>query len=143
MQGTVRISGKMTPTFDPEKYGILLSEYRPKLIRTEAENDLALALVEDLMHRQSRTSEENELYDLLIALIEKFEQEFYNPGSLAIPHLTLQFLLEQQGLTTADLTEVFGPQEAVTEILKGTHEMTLTQAKAVATLLKVEPSVFL
>jgi HTH-type transcriptional regulator/antitoxin HigA len=32
-----------------------------------------LAIAEELMHRPDRSPEEDELYDLLIVLIEKFE----------------------------------------------------------------------
>ena len=67
----------MTLAFNPEKYKELLFNYQPKIIRTEAENEKALAMVEELMHRKDRTPEEEELYELLITLIEKFEQEYY------------------------------------------------------------------
>lgn len=71
----------MTVTFNPEKYKELLLSYQPKLIRTEEENEKTLAIVEELMHRQNRSPEENELYELLIFLIEKFEREFYSPDT--------------------------------------------------------------
>jgi HTH-type transcriptional regulator/antitoxin HigA len=66
----------MTLTFNPDKYKELLTVYLPKVIKTESENEQALVIVEDLMHRK-RSPEENELYQLLITLIEKFEQEYY------------------------------------------------------------------
>ncbi|MEG4575445.1 transcriptional regulator [Microcoleus sp. N3A4] len=53
-----------------------MSQYQPKIIRNEADNEKALAMVEEFMHRADRTLEEDELYELLIALIEKFEQEY-------------------------------------------------------------------
>jgi hypothetical protein len=34
----------MTLTFDLENYTTLLTQYRPKIITTEAENDTAIAL---------------------------------------------------------------------------------------------------
>ncbi len=40
-----------------------------KIIKTEEENEKALAIVEELMHRSNRTPEEDELYELLITLI--------------------------------------------------------------------------
>lgn len=76
MLSLIRITGKMTVTFNPDKYKELLSQYQPKIIRTEAENEKALAMVEELMHRCDRTPEEDELDELLMALIEKFEQEY-------------------------------------------------------------------
>jgi len=67
----------MTLTFNSEKYKEILFNYQPKIIRTEAENEKALVIVEEIMHRKDRTPEEEELYELLIILIEKFEQEYY------------------------------------------------------------------
>ena len=67
----------MTLTFNAEKYKELLFNYQPKIIRTEVENEKALVIVEELMHKKDRTIEEEELYELLITLIEKFEQEYY------------------------------------------------------------------
>ncbi|MBR8826999.1 MAG: hypothetical protein DSM107014_03675 [Gomphosphaeria aponina SAG 52.96 = DSM 107014] len=43
------------------------------IINTEAENEKAVAIVEELLQGQNRSSEEQELYDLLITLIEKEE----------------------------------------------------------------------
>lgn len=37
----------MTLTFNPDKYKELLSQYQPKIIRTEAENEKALASVDE------------------------------------------------------------------------------------------------
>jgi HTH-type transcriptional regulator/antitoxin HigA len=100
-------------------------------------------VIEQLMHRNDRSSEENELYELLIALVEKFEQEFYQPGSRSTPHSMLQFLMEQQGMTTANLAEVLGSEAEVEVILKGEREMSIAQIKSLSQLFKVEPSVFI
>jgi HTH-type transcriptional regulator/antitoxin HigA len=133
----------MTFTFNSSKYGELLSQYQPKLIRTEADNERALAIAEELMHRSNRSPEENELYDLLIVLIEKFEQEFYQPGSNSNSHSMLQFLIEQQGLATADLVAALGSEVIVTETLTGDRELSIAQVKRLSTLFKVDPSVFI
>ena len=42
----------MTLTFDPIHYSELLFQYQPKIIKTEAENEKALSLVEQLMHQK-------------------------------------------------------------------------------------------
>ncbi len=132
----------MTLIFSSEKYGDLLSQYQPKLIKTEEENERALATVEELMHRRDRSPEENELYDLLIALIEKFEQEFYQPSQVA-SHSMLQFLMEQQGLSTTHLAEVLGSEGLAAEALKAEHQLTIAQIKALSKLFKVNPIVFI
>ncbi|MCC5644178.1 hypothetical protein LC607_14725 [Nostoc sp. CHAB 5824] len=58
----------MTLTFNPDKYKELLTAYLRKLIKSDVENEQALKIVEDLMHRE-RIPEEDELYQLLITLI--------------------------------------------------------------------------
>jgi HTH-type transcriptional regulator / antitoxin HigA len=133
----------MTFTFNSSKYSELLSQYQPKLIRTEAENERALAIAEELMHRPNRSPEESELYDLLIVLIEKFEQEFYQPSFDSNLQSMLQFLMEQQGLATANLSAVLGSEVIVAETLTGDRELSITQVKTLSNLFKVDPSVFL
>jgi HTH-type transcriptional regulator/antitoxin HigA len=133
----------MTLTFNRDKYTQLLIQYQPKLIRTEEENERALAIVEELMHRPNRSPEENELYELLITLIEKFEQEFYLPGKASTPHSMLLFLMEQQDIKQEDLVGVIGSEEIVAEVVKGKQEISQEQAKAIGKLFKVEPSLFI
>ncbi len=133
----------MTLTFNPDKYSQLLVRYQPKLIRTEEENEKALAIVEELMHRPNRSPEENEVYELLITLIEKFEGEFYSPGEASTPHSILVFLMEQQNVKPEDLLGIIGAEEVVAEVIKGKREMTLEQAKAIGKFFKVEPSLFI
>lgn len=67
----------MTRTFNAESYGKLLALYQPKTISTEEENEQAIALAEELEHRPNKTPEEETLLELLITLIEKFEDKYY------------------------------------------------------------------
>lgn len=132
----------MTLTFNPDKYKELLSQYQPKIIRTEAENEKALAIVEELMHRRDRTPEEDELYELLMALIEKFEQEYYAPGVTATPHSLLLFLMEQRSLQPADLVGIIGSEEGVYELVNGQGDISKEQALVLGSFFYVEPSLF-
>jgi HTH-type transcriptional regulator / antitoxin HigA len=133
----------MTLIFNPNKYSELLSQYQPKLIRTGAENDQALAIVEDLMHRSGRSPEEDELYDLLITLIEKFEQEYYLPGMSSTPHSMLLFLMEQRNLQAADLFEVFGSEAIATSVIANQLEFSKAHIKALGRFFNVDPGLFL
>jgi HTH-type transcriptional regulator/antitoxin HigA len=132
----------MTLTFNPEKYKELLLNYQPKLIRTEIENEKALAIVEELMHRKNRSPEENELYELLIFLIEKFEREFYSPNT-SNPHSMLLFLMEQQGIDNAELENVLGSSEVVDRLVDGRQKISQEQAKILGSFFHVDPSVFI
>jgi HTH-type transcriptional regulator / antitoxin HigA len=132
----------MTLTFSPTQYSALLSHHQPKLIKTEAENDRALAVVEDLMHRPNLTPEEDELLNLLVLLIERFETEFYQCGAASTPHSMLEFLMEQQDITQTDLLPIFASESEVQAVLKGDRDLTITQVKALATRFNVKPTAF-
>jgi HTH-type transcriptional regulator/antitoxin HigA len=131
----------MTLTFNPDKYKELLTAYLPRVIKTEAENEQALAIVEDLMHRK-RSPEENELYQLLITLIEKFEQEYYQPNQQNNPQSMLLFLLEQSDQTKADLQAVLGSETLVDDILNGNQKINPELTQKLAAFFHVEASIF-
>ena len=131
----------MTLTFNPDKYKELLTAYLPKVIKTEAENEQALAIVEDLMH-QKRSPEENELYQLLITLIEKFEQEYYQPNQQNNPSSMLLFLLEQSEKNKADLQTVLGSETLVDHILNGNQKINPELTQKLADFFHVEASIF-
>ena len=133
----------MTLTFNADKYKQLLCSYQPKIIRTEAENEKALAVVEKLMHRTNLTPEEKELFDLLVALIEKFEREYYSPGSGCTPNSMLLFLMEQREIKPTDLAKILGSQQAVEHIINGKGVITKAQAKTLSEFFQVEPSLFI
>ncbi|MEO1802224.1 MAG: transcriptional regulator, partial [Cyanobacteria bacterium J06629_2] len=67
----------MTLTINPSDYTQLLAKYQPKVIETEAENDRAIELAQELEHKANRSNEEDAILELLVTLIEKFEDENY------------------------------------------------------------------
>lgn len=120
-----------------------LSRYQSKFIKTEADNEQALVIAEKLMHRPNRSLEENELYDLLITLVEKFEQEYYLPGASSTPHSMLLFLMEQRNLQASDLVEVFGSEEIAADTIAHQAELSKDQIKALGLFFQVDPGLFL
>ncbi len=62
-------------------------------LETEAENDRAIAIAEELEHKSDRTNEESAILELLVALIEKFEDEHY-PLPAGTPQQMLLHLME-------------------------------------------------
>ncbi|HEY9691013.1 MAG TPA: hypothetical protein V6D15_02285 [Oculatellaceae cyanobacterium] len=132
----------MTLIFNPEKYKELLTTYLPRLIRTEAENQQALAIVEELMHRK-RTPEENELYHLLITLIEKFEQEYYQINQQSNPQSMILFLLEESGKNITDLQACLGSKNSVDNIMQGKDKISVEESKKIADFFHVDPRLFI
>ena len=133
----------MTLTFNRERYKDLLSEYQPKLIKTETENEQALVMVEKLMNLTTRTPEQQELYELLIVLVEKFEREFYRSGQKHDPISMLLFLMEQRDLQSSDLVDIFGSISVVEDVMAGRIEIDRSAAESLGRLFHVDSMLFI
>ncbi|MCC5640383.1 transcriptional regulator [Nostoc sp. CHAB 5844] len=131
----------MILTFNPETYALLLAKYQPKVITNDAENEQAILIAEELAHRTNRTSEESALYNLLIALIEKYEDEKYPMGETT-PLSILLHLIEARNLKQTDLIGVIGSSSVVSEIISGKQEISQAQAKVLGEFFQVDAGLF-
>ncbi|MBW4613141.1 MAG: transcriptional regulator [Desmonostoc vinosum HA7617-LM4] len=131
----------MTLTFNGKIYAELLAKYQPKVIKTDEDNKQAIALAEELSHKTNRTLEETALLDLLITLIEKYEDEYYPIGE-STPHSMLIHLMDAQGLEPTDLVEIIGSREVVFQIISGKQEITHEQTQALGKFFHVDASLF-
>ncbi len=135
----IRVAEKV----NPNKYGKLLTETLPTIIKTEAENDRAILIVENLLAKGDKLSfEENALLELLGKLIADFEEKFYQPRN-ASPQEVLIELMNARGLKQKDLAEVFGSKSRVSEVLSGKRKITKTQAKAIANFFNLSAELFI
>jgi HTH-type transcriptional regulator/antitoxin HigA len=132
----------MTLTINPESYALLLAKYQPKAIETEEENDRAIALATELEHKESRTKEEDAILELLIILIEKFENEQY-PMPEGTPHSMLLHLMESNDIKQESLVGVIGSRGVVSEVINGKRSISKTQAKALAEFFSVDVGLFI
>lgn len=107
----------MTRIIDKEIYAKLLAQYQPKIIETESENEAAIALAEELEHRD-RTPEEDIFLDLLIVLIENFEDEHYQFNAKASQSILLH-LMETRDLKQVELIDAIGFKGVVSEAIDG------------------------
>ncbi|MEH2239601.1 helix-turn-helix domain-containing protein [Nostoc sp.] len=131
----------MTLTFNRETYASLLAQYQPKVIKTDEENEQAITLAEELSHRINRTLEESALLDLLIALIEKYEDKNYPMGESTV-HSMLLHLIDAQSVKEADLVAILGSREVVFQVMSGKQEITQEMAKVLGNFFHVDTSLF-
>ncbi|MCA2723985.1 MAG: transcriptional regulator [Microcystis sp. M048S1] len=136
------MSGKMTLTLNCDTYGRLLAEYLPKVIENDAENEQAIILAESLSHRENRSLEETTLLNLLLTLIEKYEQDHY-PLEESEPHSILWELMEANNLQEKDLSDILGSKTIVSDILIGQQIITEKQAVKLGQFFHVDSSLFL
>ena len=131
----------MIRTFNAGSYGKLLAKYQPKTITTDRENEQAIALAEELDRRPNKTPEEETFLELLITLIEKFEEVNY-PIPKGTARSMILHLMEAQDITKENLVQVFGSLEIVDKAINGDLEITSQQALELGNLFNVDASLF-
>jgi len=111
-------------------------------LRDEAEYDAAVERLNALVDEVG-TNEKHPLYGLLDTLgsvIHAYEEEHH-----AIAKTTgaeaLQFLMQEHGLTSQDLTELGTPADAEL-VLAGKHDLNMEQVRALAARFHISPAVF-
>jgi HTH-type transcriptional regulator/antitoxin HigA len=125
-------------------YEQLLAEMVPQVIETEEQYREIGARFGDLVGKgRARTSGETKLLRLLAVLIEDYDSRHAMPPSDASPGERLRFLMEHSARKSSDLLSVFGQRSHVSEALSGKRKVSVEQARKLAKLFSVKPSVFL
>jgi HTH-type transcriptional regulator/antitoxin HigA len=132
----------MTISFDKITYSQLLLEFQPKVIATEAEYDRTLEAVEKLMACKQRTPEQTAILQLLVILVEEFENKHF-PIELASPHAILKHLMEARGIKQSDLVGIIGSKGVVSEVVNEKRAISKEQAKALGEFFCVSPALFI
>lgn len=133
----------ISSNINQQRYGKLLSDTLPSVIKTEEENDRAILVVEDLLAKKENLSpEESVLLELLGKLIADFEESFYQPKN-ALPHEVLTELMNARGLKQKDLVKVLGSKSRVSEAVSGKREISKMQATSLADYFGVSADLFI
>src|SRR6516162_2913299 len=96
---------------------------KPKVIKTEAQYQAALARIERIFDAKPGTPKGDEL-ELLVLLVETYEDRVY-PIDLPDPIAALRFRMEQEGLKPKDLIPYIGSKSKVSEVLSGKRTLSL------------------
>jgi HTH-type transcriptional regulator/antitoxin HigA len=130
--------------FNSRRYGQLLIKVLPRPIQTEAENQRALAVVNELMSKdeENLTPEETALLELLVQLIERFEEQAY-PIPEAPGYSVLRTLMENRGIKQADLLPIFGSRGIASEVFNGKRAISKAQAKKLGEFFDISPAAFI
>ena len=98
-----------------------------KPIRTEADYEQALSRIDELMGSEHGSTEGEEL-DLLVTLVESWEDEHF-PMGLPEPHEAIKFRMDQAELRPRDLIPIIGSRAKVAEVLSGKRAVTMSMAR--------------
>ena len=130
-------------TLTETAYGKLLSRTRPRVIKTEVENERALAELEalDTLGRPL-TREEEALAELLTVLVRQFEESRYPLGH-ADPLDALRDFMEVRQLRQRDLIPIFGASSVVSDVLNSKRSISKNHARKLAKFFHVPVSLFI
>ena len=124
------------------EYASLLTSTLPSVIRSEAENERYIAMLEGLDRKGSRISAaERRMAQLLTLLVEDFEAKHYALEA-AGPVDVLKELMLANNLKQKDLLDVFGTPSIVSEVLRGKRKLTTEHIRRLSRRFHVSPEVF-
>lgn len=132
---------RIAETVDEKEYAGLLSRTLPHVIHTEEENEHYTAMLDALLSRNERTTEESRLAELLTLLIEDFEEKNYalQPAS---PLEIVRHLMESNGLRQVDMIDVFGSPSVASEVLNGKRALAKAHIGRLSHRFNLSPELF-
>jgi len=110
-------------------------------IKTEKDYEWALAEVDALLDAEMNTSE-SDRFDVLVTLIEAYEDEHYSIPS-PDPIEMIKYYMESRGLARRDLEPYIGTRARVSEILNRKRPLTLRMIQKLHTGLGISGDVLL
>jgi HTH-type transcriptional regulator / antitoxin HigA len=133
----------MSATAVRSEYAALLSSTLPAVIRSEAENERYIALLEVLDGKGNRmTAAERRMAELLTLLIEDFEDKHYALKASS-PLDVLRELMSANNVKQKDLLDIFGTPSIVSEVLHGKRQLTTEHIRRLSRRFHVSPELFI
>jgi HTH-type transcriptional regulator / antitoxin HigA len=123
----------------PEKYTLEVSSPAP--IRSDQQHAQYLAVLDKLASKEKPTSEEEQYADVLMTLIEAYEEEHHAIPD-ASPVQVLRALMEANGLRQKDLAPIFGSESVVSEVLRKKPELNKTHIEKLSKRFQISPAAF-
>jgi len=109
---------------------------KPKILKTKAECDAAMARIEKIFDAKRGTSKGYEL-ELLLLLVENYEEEAF-PIDLPDPITAIRFRMDQQELKPKDLIPFIGSKSKISEVLSGRRPLSLTMIRNLSAKFGIE-----
>jgi HTH-type transcriptional regulator/antitoxin HigA len=126
-----------------DRYLDLVRRFPLRPLRTDADLDAAIGVIDALIDRPELTPPEQDYLDVLSDLVEAYEAETV-PVRLVGDADLLRFLIEQKSVTQAGAATGAGIAEStISEVLAGKRKLNRTQIAKLARYFHVEAGAFL
>lgn len=113
-----------------------------KLIKTEEEYQKALKRLDKIFHATKGTKEQEEL-EILVMLIQRYEDETVGEFPDPDPIEAIKFKMEQMGMNQKDLAEVIGLKSRASEILSRKRPMSINIIRKISKALSIPADILI
>ncbi len=107
-----------------------------KVIKTEEDYQKSLKRLEKIFHAKDGSKEQEEL-EVLVILIEKYENELVGEFPNPDPIEAIKFKMEQMEMTQKDLAEIIGLKSRASEILSRKRPMSINIIRKLSDALSI------
>lgn len=126
-----------------DRYLDLVRQFPLRPLRSAADLDAAVSIIDTLIDRPRLTAPEQDYLDVLSDLVEAYETEAVPMRPVGDAEL-LRFLIEQKGVTQAAVATGAGIAEStISAVLAGKRKLNRTQIGGLGRYFRVEPGTFL
>jgi HTH-type transcriptional regulator / antitoxin HigA len=126
----------------PQDYAGLVMMYMPRAVHDEIDYENTVEVIDAMAGHD--LSDDQEIYlDTLSTLVGVYEDEHHAIGSKGLRPLdALKYLMDQNGMTAADLGKMLGERTLGSKVLRGERKIGLTYAKILAQRFSVNVGLF-
>ncbi len=112
-----------------------------KVLKTEADYNIAATRMMEIFHAEPGTPEGDEL-ELLLVLIKDYDEKHYQLPELDALEV-IKYKMQESGMKAKDLEPIIGSKGHVSAILSGKREITLKMAQKLKNYFSIPAEVFL
>jgi HTH-type transcriptional regulator/antitoxin HigA len=112
-------------------------------VKTEPDYEAALAEIAQLMGNVEPDTPDWDRLDILVSLVEAYEDAHYPMGATSDPISMIEFVMDQQGLTRKDLQPYLGPRQRVWDIMERRRPLSLAMMRRLEKGLNIPANVLL
>lgn len=98
-------------------------------LKSEADYLAALDEIDSLLGNAEPDTPAGDKLELLITLVETYENQHHPLGESSAPISLIEFVMEQQGLSRKDLEAYIGPRQRVWDILERRRPLSLAMIR--------------
>ncbi len=125
-----------------DRYLELIRQFPLRPLRTDADLDAAIAVVDSLIDQDALAVPEQDYLDVLSDLVETYEAEVVPITPVGDADM-LRFLIEAKGVTQVDVAKKAGIAEStISAVLAGKRKLNRLQIGKLARFFLVEPGTF-